>query len=447
VIVFAPGNSGGLKRVSQAGGVPTPVTLLDGFGGNSDRFPEFLPDKGRFVYLRGDQTERSGIYAGSLDGRAPVRLLADLSYAAYVPPKAPDRTGYLLFRRENTLMAQPFDPDGLRLTGELFPVAESVGRGAVLGTDTFSVSTNGVLAYGSLSMSGLRELVWRDRSGKRLNLVTKPAQIARMALSPDGESAALTLGVVGSVNIWLRDLNRNQETRFTFPPGWSMDPVWSPDGTHIAFRSSPRDRTYGLYEKPVTGPGKQELLMAASPVNGFPLDWSPDGKWIVYTAAEKGNADLMLLPLEGDRKPVPYLSTQYNETQGQFSPNGRWMAYSSDDSGQMEVYVQSIPADGVRKPISTAGGDQPRWRRDGTELYYSAGGKLMAVPVKINTRFEAGVPQPLFDGVPGGTPANRIWSYQPSADGRKFLLMSPAGGVAPASPVSVVLNWQAGSGK
>jgi eukaryotic-like serine/threonine-protein kinase len=156
----------------------------------------------------------------------------------------------------------------------------------------------------------------------------------------------------------------------------------------------------------------------------------------------------MLLPLEGDRKPVPYLATPSNETQGQFSPNGRWMAYSSDESGQMEVYVQSIPAtDGVRKPISTAGGDQPRWRRDGTELYYSAGGKLMAVPVKISTSFEAGVPQALFDGVPGGTPANRIWSYQPSPDGQKFLLISPAGGVAPASPVSVVLNWQAGLGK
>jgi eukaryotic-like serine/threonine-protein kinase len=288
VIVFAPENSGGLKRVSQAGGVPAPVTLLDRSGGNSDRFPEFLPDKGRFVYLRGDQTERSGIYAGSLDGTAPVRLLPDLSYATYVPPKAPDRAGYLLFRRENTLMAQPFDPDGLRLTGELFPVAESVGRAAVLGTDTFSVSTNGVLAYGSLSMSGLRELVWRDRSGKRLNVVTKPAQIARVALSPDGETAALTIGVAGSMDIWLRDLNRNSDTRFTFPPGWSMDPVWSPDGTHIAFRSSPQDRTYGLYERPATGPGKQELLMAASPANGFPLDWSPDGKRIVYIAAKKG---------------------------------------------------------------------------------------------------------------------------------------------------------------
>jgi eukaryotic-like serine/threonine-protein kinase len=454
VILFAPNLTGGLYQVSSAGGVPVAVTKLASSGaGDSHRFPEFLPAGRRFLYLYlSGGAETAGIYVSSLDGTPPLRILPDLSSAVYAPATAPGRNGYVLFRREATLMAQPFDPDRLHTTGEMFPLAERVGVAANVSYGAFSASENGVLSYRSGGTFGNRELIWMDRSGKRLGTVTKPAATYSAALSPDEKTIVLNIsdpsGAMG--DIWLQDLGRGVLSRFTFEIGSSSSPVWSPDGSRIAFSFRSAGTDYAIYQKDVTGTGKQELLWHTG-VNGSPWDWSPDGKFIVYSDyADKTKYDLLLLPLQGDHKPIPYLQTPFNEVHAQFSPDGRWMAYVSDESGQPEVYVQRIPASGGKWQISAGGGNYPRWRRDGKELFYIAGDqKLMALPVKTVGApagpFEVGSPQPLFGVEPIGTSINSSFPYQPAADGQRFLVNAPAGGeAAGATPITLVLNWQAG---
>jgi dipeptidyl aminopeptidase/acylaminoacyl peptidase len=196
----------------------------------------------------------------------------------------------------------------------------------------------------------------------------------------------------------------------------------------------------------------EELLQHAG-LNARPEDWSRDGRYIVYAQyVEKTNYDLWLLPQDGDRKPVLYLGTQFDEQDGQFSPDGRWMAYRSNESGQQQIYVQTVPASGAKWRISAGGGTQPRWRRDGKELFYVSGDqKLTAVAVKTGgtpsaPSFEAGAPQPLFDVYTSEDPFN-TYSYQPAADGQRFLVLTPVGGVGSSAPITVVLNWQAGARK
>jgi len=446
VILFA-GLTSGTYRVPAAGGVPASVTHLGAPGaGNVNRFPEFLPDGRHFLYLQGaSDTVAAGIYVGSLDGAAPIRILPDDSNAVYVPPAGPGGVGHLLFRREATLMAQPFDAGRLQTTGEMFPVAEQVGVGANVNYGAFSASYDGGLAYWSGALED-RELVWMDRAGKRVGAIVKPGAIGDAALSPDGKTIAVTVGNVPTSDVWLQDLARGVMSRFTFGPGSGSGPVWSPDGTRIAFTSRVGSGAYNIYLKPSSGVGKEELLKAAG-FNSFARDWSRDGKFIVFEEdSGRTNRDVWLLPVEGDHKPVPYLQSPFNEQRGQFSPDGRWMAYVSNESGRNEVYVQPIPASGAKRQISTAGGEFPRWRRDGKELFYLAvDRKLMAVPVSIggaaSGSFEIGPAQPLFE-IPTGALAG---SLQPAADGQRFLAIVPAGGeAAAATPITVITNWQAG---
>jgi Tol biopolymer transport system component len=250
-------------------------------------------------------------------------------------------------------------------------------------------------------------------------------------------------------NLWLHDLERGVISRFTFEAGISQYPVWSPDGTRIAFSLHDAGGQYAIYQKALTGTGKPELL-SHTEVNTFMCDWSPDGKFILYSDyQEKTKYDLWMLPLEGDHKPIPYLQTPFNELHGQFSPDGRWIAYASDESGRFEVYVQTFPASGPKWQISTAGGDFPRWRRDGKGLYFiAADQKLMEIPVKTGSgssaAFEPGVPQPLFRIEPLSTAVTGAIPYQPASDGQRFLVNVQAGGEgAQAPPISVVLNWTA----
>ena len=448
VIVFsALGDA--LSRVPAVGGIPTPVTKA----ANSQRFPEFLPDGKHFLFsISLGKPEANGIYVGSLDGTPPVRLLPDESNAVYGPPDAPGKVGHLLFRRENTLMAQPFDPGRLEMTGELLPLAEQVGVSRNVAFGAFSASENGVLAYGS-GNQGLRnrELVWMDRTGKRLGLIGQSGDMSTAMLSPDEKK--ISFGLIkqtGGTDIWLYDVVRGVSSRFTFRPGISQDGVWSPDGSRILFQSD----NQSLYEKPVNGAGKEELLLRRG-INTRPLDWSRDGRFLVYQMQSGGQTgyDLFLLPIRSgsaagradgsDDKPVPYLQTPFSEVAAQFSPDGRWMAYTSNESGRPQIYVQGIPASGAKWQISAAGGDQPRWRRDGKELFFiSDDQKLMVVPVKTGAAFEAGAPQPLFDIQPINNQLSGRFAYQPTADGQRFLVTAPAGGQT--TPLTVVLNWQAG---
>jgi Tol biopolymer transport system component len=247
----------------------------------------------------------------------------------------------------------------------------------------------------------------------------------------------------GSRDLWLYELGRGTVSRLTFDPSENSDAVWSPDGKQIVFEST-RGGSRGLYKKLSSGAGTEETLFKASDLRA-PRDWSSDGKFILFERSDpKTGSDLWVLPLFGDRKPIPFLQTEFQELDGRFSPNDRWIAYDSNESGKREVYVQPFPASAGKWQISTNGGSDPIWRPDGKELFYLAtDGKIMAEPVKSDATFEAGVPKALFQTMFVGFVRGGFEHYRVTADGQRFLVNMPSAGGTPP-PITVVLNWTAG---
>jgi serine/threonine protein kinase/Tol biopolymer transport system component len=435
VILFSPRNRDALYRVSDKGGPVTPVTTLDQeHQENSHRWPQFLPDGRHFTYLtRSARHENGGIYLGSLDSKDTKRLLGSDSGAAYASP------GYLLFVRAGALLAQPFDGTRLQLKGEPVLVAEEVAYEASGYRPEFSVSESGVLAYRQVSVSR-SQLTWFDRTGTQLGSLGPPDDYRVPCLSGDQKRVAIDRfdPHTGTRDIWVLELERGSSTRLTFDPANDKDPVWSPDGRRIIFASSRHGPDY-LYQKSSSGPGDEELILESNGSN-YPCDWSPDGRYVIYNNWDpKTKWDLWVLPLFGDRKPIPFLKTEFDEAQAHFSPNGRWVAYTSNDSGITEVYVQSFPPSGGRLQISAKGGGDPSWSRDGKELFYIAG-NVMAVTVKTDSStFEAGVPRKLFEPRLNVSTAARN-QYVVTADGQRFLVNMVVE-QATYPPITVVLNW------
>jgi Tol biopolymer transport system component len=334
--------------------------------------------------------------------------------------------------------------------GEAVPVLEGIGYLANLSFVNFSVSQNGVLVYGHGDVQPGR-LTWTSRDGKQAVAIAEAGFYFGPRLSPDATKVAVTMSEqqTAYLGVWQIDLLHATATRFTFDPSTNNIPVWSPDGKQIAFASL-RGGTSKLYVKPASGTVNEEPI---SPPSGqtqsqLPYDWSRDGRFILY--GEFGGAtgfDLWVLPMagaSGERKPIPFLQTIFNETLGQFSPDGRWVAYTSDETGRNEVYVRSFPAASGKFQISSNGGREPLWRGDGKEIYYLApDGKLMAVSVKLaSDTLDRETPKILFEAHwrYGNTPA---YSYDVTHDGQRFLSLLLA---EPETirTLTVVTNWQAG---
>jgi Tol biopolymer transport system component/DNA-binding winged helix-turn-helix (wHTH) protein len=439
VILFHAGFPGRavLYRVAASGGEATAATSLDASRQEVGHYwPQFLPDGRHFLYfVRSSRPENTGIYVGSLDSKDSRRLLSTNHNAAYAGSlSGPD---HVLFMQGSNLMARPFDARQLTLTGPPFPVAERIHLppAQLSGRAAFSVSRNGVLAYGMASDTETTELVWFDRQGKRLGTVGEPADYSNPALSPDEKRLVVCRmnPQAGSRDLWLFDLVRGTSSRFTFDPTDEVNPGWSPDGSRIFFssnRKGPRD----IYLKAATGAGEAEPLLESGMQKGV-FDWSPDGRFILFS--EQGA--YWALPLEGDRKPVGPLPIGLNP---EISPNGRWVAYQSDESGRVEVYVQSFPPSGAKWMVSAAGGGEPHWRSDGRELFYIAGNRLIAVEVKSEAQvFEAAAPQPLFEvRLEALVRRNR---YQVASNGQRFLVNVPLE-TPSSSLITVVVNWSAG---
>ncbi len=443
VIVFTPTTRDPVYRVSSSGGTATPVTQLDASRREvGHRWPFFLPDGRHFLYLgftgtAGTESSKNGIYVGSLDSKKSELLLQANSSMAYTPP------GYLLFWRENTLMAQPFNAKRRQLAGQAFPVAEHVQYVTGYANAVFSVSENGLLTYQGGTGVGLSQLTWFDRSGHQLEALGTPADYNSPRLSHDGLRVAVDIVEAQTSNpdIWLYDLSRRTQSRFTFDPAQDVRAVWSPDDSRIVFcsyRTGPGD----LYQKVTTGTGREELLLTSVAVKQ-PTDWSADGRSIAFQSFDpktKTGLELWILSVQ-DRKVTPFLRTEFSEGGGQFSPDGRWMAYVSNESGRNEVYVQSFPGPGGKWQVSTAGGSDPRWRRDGKELFYVApGNKLMSAEVKAGATFEAGVPRLLFASPMKSTLGTH---YDVSSDGQRFLI-NLAVGEESSRPITLIQNWTAG---
>ena len=340
-------------------------------------------------------------------------------------------------------MIQPFDSSRVELRGQPVSVTEQVWSDSnIIGLAAFSVSASGVLVYRSGGMQN-NQFTWFDRNGNKVGTVGAPGRYIEPWFSPDERRIVFEItGASGIGDLWTMDLAGGNMSRFTFEPSDDSTPLWSPDGERIVWTSS-RSGVYDLYWKAASGAGKDELLLRSATSKTVD-DWSLDGKFIIYEDADpKTKQDVWVLPMSGERKPMPYLQTEFNEVHARFSPDGRWVAYVSDESGQPEVYVQSFPATGGKWQISSGGGDQPLWRRDGKELFYVAtGGKLMAA--EINPRasaFHAGVPKPLFEihYSPGAITGLRN-TVLVTADGQRFLVNASLEDSA-SFPITVVLNW------
>ncbi len=422
--------TGGLRRVSPAGGEPEPVpTALPDSRQGTQMLPHFVPGGRRFLFLQWTAEEGSAIMAGSLDSSLSTRLLAIRSEAAYSPP------GYLLYVRGGTLVAQPFDAERSLLSGEAVQVAERVAD-ADFGNFVFSVSPTGALAYASESPTS--RLVWYDRTGRELGQVGEPGDYLHVDLSPDGARLAVERGdpLGPEHDVWIVDPARGVSSRLTFDPGFDAYPIWSPDGTQVVF-ASVRDGAFGLYRKPWSGLGREERLLAA-PDEAWPTSFSPDGRLLVFESpwGEPAPPDLWLLPQGGGREPARFEKNATWENKGMVSPDGRWIAYNSDQG----LYVQSFPTPGAKWQISARGGSA-RWRRDGKELFFvSDSGELMAIEVRADTAFHPGAPRRLFQ-----LPSPRVYKnrefYAVTADGGRFLVNRRE---EASSPVTVVVNWTAG---
>ena len=290
-------------------------------------------------------------------------------------------------------------------------------------------------------MAAQTQLTWVNRAGQTQGTAASAGIYDEMALSPDDKRVAFSRPGQGDTDVWLTDLERGITSRFTFRPPLNNVPIWSPDGRQMVFASG-RDDGLDLYQRAADASGQDQLFLKlkAQPIL-FPSDWSADGRFLTYYRTDpKTQLDIWTVSMDADRKPVPYLHGDFNESQSQFSPDGRWMAYVSDESGAPQVYVQSFPTLGGQRQISAEGGTQPRWRRDGKELFYLAPDrKLMAVPVKTGAIFEADAPRALFQTALSVTELRQ--SYAVSADGQRFLLNAPLDAGSP--PLTVVLNWPA----
>ncbi len=439
VIVFQPTNEGGpLHRVSSSGGTSTPVTSLDqARGERGHRYPWLLPDGRHFLYSALIGAQSGSIRVASLDSPESKVVSEQRSNAMYAQ-------GYLLFAQEYTLMAQPFDERTLVTTGAAMPVAENV-QGVY--RSAFSVSANGILVY--QTGGGDRSLVWLDRSGKRGETVGLPGDLSNVQISPDGLRATVDIldHATNNRDIWIYDLARGLRSRFTFDPTDERGAIWAPDGKSIAFCSKRRGH-FDLYRKSSDGTGPEELLYADA-LDKTPTSWSPDGRFILYDASpiqnaipsQNGDIDVWALPLISDRKPIPVAKTTAQEYSGQFSPDGRFVAYTSNESGRSEIYVSAFDSSNTKRQVSSGGGFNERWRRDGSEIFYFAPDRrVMAAEVRTRPGvLEVGTIRP----VSGPLTEGGFERYDVSADGQRILAFaSPEKSVS--QPLTLVQNWAAG---
>jgi eukaryotic-like serine/threonine-protein kinase len=436
---------GGIQRVSE-GGVAIPITSLD-TSRNENRhvLPILLPDGRHFLYLRvSSAIENSAIYLGSIDsppaGQNAKPLLITTIAPGFAP--APDlRSGSLLFIRNQTLMSQPFDIRQLQLVGDPSSVADGVG--SAINGGFFSASNNGVLVYrtGPAGRGQTWQLTWFDSQGKKIGAAWEPFSFtgSGFAIAPDGFRGAVSRVDTQTANpdLWILDFVRNTPTRFTFGSGISGNPIWSPAGNRVIFTSN-HDGGFNLYQKPANLVKDVELLLK-SPEMKTPTSWSRDGRFVLYTAIDpKRKDDVWVLPLEGERKPVPLITSPFNESEARFSPDGHFIAYVSDDSGRSEVYVRPFSGTSVgeRWQVSNNGGTDPRWRGDGRAIFYmTPDGTVMQVDVKTGATFQSEAARALFKLPPGSTPPDV------TGDGKRFLAGVPTDQDA-QTPFTVITNWQ-----
>jgi Tol biopolymer transport system component len=436
VILFSPSSFGPLQRMSADGGTATPLTRL-ATGETSHRWPQFLPDGRTVLYY--SQGSLPAVYVTMLDRPNEAKRMFDSQSQALYFTHPANRQGYVLRVVRDTLVAQRFEPATRELSGSLLsvPGTEGVSSFSGIGRANVTVSDDGTLLY---STGGSRyQLSWFKPDGTASGTVGMIDRYLGLRLSPDGSEALVTIRDPTATDLWLVDLVRGgARTRFTTENrGWYA--VWSPDGQEIAFTAPG-----GL--NPMTASAReagQARSLLASDVPLFPSDWSRDGQYVAYTESRLDTStDVWLLPMTGERKPIPFSRLPFAELHAQFSPDSRWLAFTSNESGRDDVYVQNVSDAGTRRLVSssTSGGSYPRWGVGGRELWYRASdGRLMRVPVRMTgSSIELGTPVRLL--TLADPPAVHPYPYDVAPDGR-ILAMIPT--VESAQQLTVLMNWQA----
>jgi Tol biopolymer transport system component len=445
MIAFSPPGAGTLLQVSDGGGVPQPLTRLEK-GESLHGWPDFLPG-GKSVLFEvatgGGNNWPNGQIAVQLVGAGEHRILIQGGmYPHYAP------SGHLVYVQSGTLMAAPFDLQRLAITGSAVPLVEGVQQSAADGNAQYTLSNTGSLVYlsGGVQSQQLK-LVWVNRNGAEQPLAAPEHAYVNPRISPDGRR--IVVGITEQERqLWLYDLSRETLTRFTFQGDNNTAPFWTPDGKRIVFISN-KEGPRNLFWQLADGSGGLERLTTSESVQ-IPGSWSPDGQLLAYSEVSSPTGyDLWVLPMSDSsaapgqvRKGQVFLQTKFNEAAPQFSPDGHWLAYVSDESGRKEIYVQPYPGPAGKWQISTEGGAEPLWNRNGRELFYRNGNKMMAVEITTKPSFSPGTPKMLFEGQYQTLPTISTPNYDVSADGQRFLMLKPTEQEqAATTQINVVLNW------
>ena len=438
IILFNGVNDGPILQVPASGGTPTAVTTVDtAHGEDSHRWPQFLPDGRSFLYfVRTLKNPADAVFLSNLDRpQEKTRVVTSTADAVYAPGSGKD-SGILLWLRGTDLVSTPFDPAHVSTPGEAVVVADGMAE-MTQGSRYIPVSASrdGTILY-TAGTAERSQITWYGRDGRMTGMVAQPDTYRYLRISPDGKRVvAVSMG-----GIWSIEFARGIPTRLN--PGYD-NPVWSPDGQQIAYDGNVAPPNLFLMSANGAGPG---VRLTESRNSESLWDWSSDGRYLLYSSQSNDLSstapnDLWLLPMTGERKPVRYLETPAAETSGAFSPDSKWIAYSSNASGRREVYVQGLPAGDARWQVSSKGGDQARWRRDGKELFYVApDGTLMSVEVRTaGGLLEFKPPVALFKltAISGGA-----FAYDVAMDGKSFLALAPGAETRPPS-LTVMLHWEA----
>jgi len=460
MIAFSPTTDGALQQVPDAGGTPQLLTRL-GKGDISQRWPEFLPGGKAVIFAASANTSNwanAQVAVQSLGTGERRNLIQGGTNPRYAP------SGHLVYSQGGSLMAVPFDPQRLVVTGPPVAVVERVLQSSVIGVAQYSFSSTGSVVYvpGGIQSAQSR-LVWVSRNGAAQPLAAPVRPYRGPRLSPDGRRVVVAIEEQ-ETQIWLYDLSQETLTRLTFEGSANYNPVWTPDGKRIAFNSNREGVPVNLFWQLADGSGGLERL-TTNQYGQAPMSWSPDGQVLAFIeinpttgrdiwTLQMGDSSLRsgqapsarsgLVPSTASgqgRKAQLFLRTPATESAPRFSPNGRWLAYTSDESGRFEIYVQPYPGPGGKWQISTEGGTEPVWNPNGRELFYRSGDKIMAVGVMTQPTFSVGKPKMLFEG-PFEPAPTTFPNYDVTPDGQRFLMLEPSEqGQAAPTQINVVLNW------
>jgi hypothetical protein len=426
-MIFFGRARGGLSRVSASGGTPQAATTLDVEEGElSHTWPKVLPGSGAVLFTVQVGEVRQHISVESLATHQRHRLTTRGTYARYAP------SGHLVYVLDGSLQASPFDVKRLETTGPPVPVLENVEPNALLWNAQFALSESGSLAYVPGVGPGLRTLVWVDRQGAVMPLRAPERLYEYPRLAPDGQRLAVGIADKGRRDVWIYDLGRDVLARLTHDGG-SAFPEWSPDGKRVVFGSS-RAGQLNLYMQAADGSGEAERLLTSSR-GQYAGSWSPDGRLLSFMEFAPGGYAIWVLPLEGERKPRLFLHDSRGQLGGRISPDGRWLAYISGG-----VYVSSFPSGNGKWQISGVGGELI-WARNGRELFYRVGDKMMAVGIERNSSLTMMKPRLLFTRSRPGLPKPGVPSYDVSPDGQRFLMVKESQVASTPAQLNVVLNW------